>query len=117
MGPGAVVPDIGSEKFFCGSEFIGVEEVEFANKILTVAPDVVVFGVFIEHLGHEGYLGLCESVEGCSICGYGSVEVINYDLAVMPDLIVLLVLQSDFIDPIELLVDIGGQGKDSGSPV
>ena len=54
--PGAVVADIGSEEVFDIWEF-GVPEGEVTDEPLTVGPDVVVFGIFGEHLGEEGELG------------------------------------------------------------
>lgn len=54
--PSAVIADVGGQETFDVMEF-GVPEGEVSDEPLAVGPDVVVFGVFGEHLGEEGEFG------------------------------------------------------------
>ena len=44
-------------------------------------------------------------MEGAGGGGEGGVEVIDQDLAVVPDLVVFLVVEGNIVHPFELLVD------------
>ena len=56
MVPGGVVADVLVEEAVDVRE-LGVPEGEVAHQPLAVGPDVVVFGILVEHLGEEGEFG------------------------------------------------------------
>ena len=96
---------------------VGIEEVEFSHDVLPVAPDVVVLGVLFEHLSHEARFCVSEGLCGRGVRGEGREDVVDESLSVSPDLVVLLVLESDFVHPFELFVDWNVEREYSGSSV
>lgn len=115
--PGAIVAHVGREEAFGVGEF-GVPEREAADEPLAVGPDVVVLGVFGEHLGEEGEFGGGDAVEAgheglavmpmatqgsAQLAGFRRVCGVFFNL---PDLVVFEVLQGKVVEPLEFLEDI-----------
>lgn len=122
VGPRGVVADIVVNEGLEGGDLgwvvtLGWEEVELADNVLSVRPDVVVLRILREHLGQEVDLGLCETKHGRAAGGDGWVEFINQELAVVPDLVVLWVCDGDLVDPCELVPNRVFNGEDDGGTV
>lgn len=102
MIPSRIVPDILLDQpvhvgqlALCLSMIAAVPQAETIDQPLPVTPDVVVLAVLLEHLGNE---------VGFAI---GRVQAVDNELAVVPDLVVLLVGECGFVQPVQLLVQIG----------
>ena len=120
--PCRVVADIIFNECLDGSELRGVltlrwEEVQLANDVLAVRPDVVVLGVLLEHLGQKVDLRLGETEDGGAAGGDDWVEFVDQQLPVVPDLVVLLVRKGDFVDPSKLIADWVANGEDDSGTV
>lgn len=120
MIPRAIVTDIGLKQRVNVWQFI-VPECEMAYEPLPVGPDVVVFGVNLEHTGKEGNFS---SRQICNVAHYDLSmmpergERISWDWAVeletgkAPYLEVLDVLDGDGIKPFELFEKVFVQSEE-----
>jgi hypothetical protein len=99
MVPGGVVPDVRfQERLHILDLARIIPELEMSDEPVAVCPDVIILGVLGKHL-HQKVL----------LSGRKSWEMSprrHENLAVVPYLIVLEMLQSDFIEPFNLLIEI-----------
>lgn len=94
MVPSRIVTHVFLDQLFRRLKLTLIPEVEPADQPLTVGPDVVVLGIELEHLGDEVGLAL------------GRVQSVDNQLAVVPDLVILLVCQCRLVEPVEFLAKI-----------
>lgn len=94
-------------------ELKGAPVVELRDEVLAVRPHMVVLGVLGEDLGDEVGLGFGKLLGGLGIGAERVGEVVvEEELAVVPDLVVLEVVQGDVVEPLDFIRDGELEGGD-----
>lgn len=87
MVPSRIVSHILLNQLLRRLQFSFVPELESAHQPLSVAPHVIVLCIQFEHLRDK-------------VCfAFARVQAIHNELAMVPDLVVLLVVESGFVEP------------------
>lgn len=114
MRPRRVVAQVILNHALRGGELKGAPVVELRDEVLAVRPDMVVLGVIGEDLGDEVGLGLGKLLGGAGVGAERVGEVVvEEELAVVPDLVVLEVVQGHVVEPLDLIRDGELEGGDN----
>lgn len=105
MRPRRVVAHVFFNKVLRAAEFAGAPAGQFADHVLAVAPDVVVFRVLGQHCGKEVGFGARKGGDGGVVGKDERKVVVEEQLAVVPDLVVLQVVERDGVEPGDFLGD------------
>ena len=106
VGPGRVVADVVVDHALEAVELavrLVLPHAQLARQVLAVAPHVVILGVLGEHLHDEGALAPREPLHLIGRVGDGGVVVVEQELTVVPDLVVLEVVEGGLVEPLELV--------------
>ena len=90
MIPRRVIPNVVVQEALAFLQLAGIPEVELLNEPLSVAPDVIVLCILVEHLGEKLKLALDAAQPG------------DDQLSMVPDLVVLNVLERYGVEPLDL---------------
>lgn len=118
VGPGRVVAHVLVDHALDARELGGVgPHAQLADGVLPVRPDVVVLGVLGEHVHHEVALGPAEPPHLVGAVPDLRVVVVQQQLPVVPDLVVLLVLEGHLVEPGHLVQQGNVERLHDGEPV
>lgn len=94
MVPGRVIPHVLLQQLFYSLELSRVPQAEALYQPLPVTPNVIVLHIQLEHL-HQKIL-----------FAFRAVELVYDGVAVVPDLVVLLVLEGDPVEPLDFFAEV-----------
>jgi hypothetical protein len=100
MIPRRIVPDIPLQEFLNIIQFTVIPEIKPLHQPLPIRPDVIVFRILLKHLFDKLRLP-------CRV-----IELIDYQLPMVPYLVILFVAESFRVEEFDFLAEVSVQGKD-----